>query len=403
MAEGGPCRVGARRVRRVVLVVGVVVLGVVGPVTPGRAGPGSGAGGGYGTPLPPNWEECILTGVGAAPTPDNVANLDAWQVAEGGSTNNAAAYNPFNSRQTTDKNGAPLPTKAAPGSFPAFTTWEAGCAATVATLLLPNMTPVTAALKAGNVAPPGFFLYDVDQSAWCAPSADGLPCYAGEILAAEFLGALLGGHAGGLTDALVSFSEMNADLSAYKKVAFVVAVDQQALATRTQELAAVQSQVSVAQTQVSVAAGDLRRLALRNYTNDGIARPDANLQMFGPSDVQGVVSDYYGEMAASVLVDRYDRAQAALQTWLARQAAASTLVSQSTAELASAQSSENQVLLRLDADMKAIEVAKSCTSPTLVVTAASPVSGQANAGQLWGALQSCLVPSPPTGAPTTGH
>ena len=403
----GPGRAGSGRAvpRRLAPALGVVVvvLGVVVPGTPSRAGPDSGTAGGFGTPLPQNWEQCILTGVGAPPTPENVANLDAWQAAEGGSTDNAAAYNPFNTGDATDKTGASLPTRAAPGSFPAFTTWQAGCAATVATLLQPNMSPVTSALRAGDVAPSGFFLYDVDKSAWCAPSADGLPCYADKILAAELLGALLGGHAGALTDALASYSETSGDLGAYKGVAFTEAVDQHALAVQTQALDAVESQVSVAQSQVSVATVALRRLALRNYTDDGIVRPNANLQMFGPSDVQGVLSDYYGEMAASVLVGRYDRALASLQAWSARQAAATTQVAQTTSELASVQAAADAVLSRLDADMKAIEVAKSCTSPSLVVTAASPVGGQENIGQLWGALQACLAPSPRPGGPTPGH
>ncbi len=63
------------------------------------------------------------------------------------------------------------------GGFPAFPDWLTGCSATVATLLQPNMWVITAALRAGNVAPPGQFLVDVDGSAWCAPFAAGQPCY----------------------------------------------------------------------------------------------------------------------------------------------------------------------------------------------------------------------------------
>ena len=63
------------------------------------------------------------------------------------------------------------------GGFPAFPDWLTGCSATVATLLQPNMWVITAALRTGNVAPPGQFLVDVDGSKWCAPSAAGQPCY----------------------------------------------------------------------------------------------------------------------------------------------------------------------------------------------------------------------------------
>ena len=44
------------------------------------------------------------------------------------------------------------------------------------------MWSITAALRAGNVAPPSVFLADVDKSQWCAPSADGTPCYASRIV-----------------------------------------------------------------------------------------------------------------------------------------------------------------------------------------------------------------------------
>jgi len=386
---------------RLCLALVVVAIGVVGFGPPGGAGPPTGSRG-IGTPLPSKWELCVLQGVGGPGTPANVANLDAWQVAEGGSTDNTAAYNPFNTRQATDQKGTPLPLSASSGTFPAFTTWEAGCAATVATLLQPIMAPVVTALRAGNVAPPGLFLYDVDKTAWCAPSADGLPCYASQILAAELLGALLNGLPSGLTDALTSYSETNADLSSYKKVAFVVAVDQQVLAARAQQLALINDEVSVAQSQASAAAAALRGLALDNYTHDGATRSDANLQMFGPPDERGVISDYYGNLASTTLIDRYNQAQAELQSAVARQTTAAAAVTEATSELASVQSSESGVLVRLEADMKAIEAAKSCSPQPLVTTAAVPVVQQPqSATQLWGALQTCLAPSPPAGVTPT--
>ena len=106
----------------------------------------------------------MLQGVSAPVTQANVDDLDAWQAAEGGSTNNSAAYNPFNTRRTTDVTNATIPSVASGNGFPAFGSWLDGCAATVATLLQMNMWSITAALQAGNVAPPGAFLAMVDQS-----------------------------------------------------------------------------------------------------------------------------------------------------------------------------------------------------------------------------------------------
>src|SRR5580658_3562436 len=113
--------------------------------------PGAGTAGAVavvGTPLPPGWELCVLARVSAPATRANVADLDAWQAPEGGSTTNTAAYNPFNTMRTTDAQGAPLPVSSMVGGFPAFPDWLTGCSATVATLLQPNMAEITAALRA---------------------------------------------------------------------------------------------------------------------------------------------------------------------------------------------------------------------------------------------------------------
>src|ERR1700730_2299800 len=134
-----------------------------------------------GTALPPGWELCLVQGIGAPLTQANVANLDEWQAVEGGSTNNSAAYNPFNTRRMTDVNSNSIPGTVSSNGFPAFPSWVEGCAATVATILQPNMWSIPAALRAGKVAPPGGFLAEVDKSQWCAPSADGTPCYADKI------------------------------------------------------------------------------------------------------------------------------------------------------------------------------------------------------------------------------
>jgi hypothetical protein len=385
---------------RLAVALAIVGLGVVGLDAAGRAAPPASSGTAIGTPLPPEWELCVLKGIGANSTHDDVVNLDAWQVAEGGSTNNTAAYNPFNTRQVTDAKGAPLPVSSTDG-FPGFATWDAGCAATVATLLQSNMAPIVKALKAGNVAPPGMFLREVDKSAWCAPSADGIPCYAGQILAAEILQVLLNGSTGPLTDALLSYSNTGVDLSSYQENAAVAGADQVVLGAKTQQLAVTDAEVSVAQAQLSVATGALRNLAVDDFTGTSQLRSNANLQLFGPPDEQGVMAQYLGNMAASMLVDHYDQANATVKGLLAVRATVAASVAQATAVVDAAQAVENQSLARLDADVKSIEAARSCAPPPTTTAAASSVDGQASAGVLWTALQDCLAPPAGSPAPTT--
>src|SRR5215472_1754149 len=78
---------------RVVLAVLTVALGASALTVLGL--PTNGPAAAY-TTLPTGWKLCVLQGTGAPATVANVADLDGWQVQEGGSTNNTAAYNPFN-------------------------------------------------------------------------------------------------------------------------------------------------------------------------------------------------------------------------------------------------------------------------------------------------------------------
>jgi len=376
----------------------IVVIGVVGLSSQGRANPPPGPGGTVvGTPLPSGWELCILQGVGASPTQANVANLDEWQVAEGGSTNNAAAYNPFNTRQVTDPTGAPLPVAITSDGFPAFATWTAGCAATVATLLQPSMAPIVAALRAGTVSPPGIFLSDVDQSPWCAPTTQGIPCYATEILGGELLEALFSGGSGQLNDALTSFSDTGADLRSYQADASVTAVDQEALASRNDQLATTQHALALARGTLARATQALRRLAIDAYTSDSLTRSDADIPLFGASDQQDMIAQYLGNIAATVLAVRYEQAESAVKASISEQQAAQTAVAQATSVFDSATATENQALSVLEADVKNIEGGLSCPLPPIVTAAASPVDSPSSAGQLWAALQDCLAPPAPSG------
>jgi hypothetical protein len=387
----GPFRLG-----RALAIVGLGLAGFVAPIG-ASASPNPSAA--IGTPLPPGWERCVLQGVGAPVTADDVANLDAWQLAEGGSTNNTAAYNPFNTRQATDSTGTPLPVDTSVVGFPAFATWTAGCAATVATLLNSDMAPIVTALKAGDVSPPGLFLSDVDKSAWCAPSADGIPCYAQEVLAGELLGALLTGSAGQLKDAVLGYSNTSTDLKVYEEAAFVTAADLNVLTAKTEQLTVAQNSELVAQGKLSAATRALRRLAIDAYTSHSVVSVDSNLQLFGPPDEQGVVGQYYGNVAVAILIDGYDRAVAAVKTSVSQRLAAAASVTQATSVRDSAEAAESQALSRLEADVKSIEAARACSTPSLATPAALSVAGQGTPGQLWAALQDCLGGAPVSGAP----
>jgi hypothetical protein len=344
------------------------------------------------TMLPPGWELCLLQGVGAPVTQDNVADLDEWQLAEGGSTNNSAAYNPFNTLRMTDVNNAALPAVISSNGFPAFGTWVAGCAATVATLLQPNMTSIVAALKAGDVSPPGVFLLDVDASQWCAPSANGIPCYASEILAGDgtAVEARFVQGSGGFKDALAIYTAAGAALNAYDQDVPVVAADQALLAAQTGQLVVVDGELSAARGALSVAARALRRLAVAEYTNDGAVSSDANLQLFSAPTDEGIVAQVLANVATNALIRRYDRAEVGVTTWVAHRLVVVASVSHAAAVLDSAVAAATQALAQLDADMTTIEAAGACTGAPVVAAAPLSVASPASADEA-GTLQGCLA------------
>jgi hypothetical protein len=370
----------------------IVVFGVVGLDPSVDANPAPNPGAGTGTPLPSGWETCVLEGVGASVTPNAVADLDDWQVVEGGSTNNTASYNPFNALQVTDSSGTPLPAVMSSNGFPAFTTWADGCAATVAALLQPSMAPIVTALKAGGVSVPGVFLFDVDQSPWCAPSADGIPCYASQVLAGEIVEALLKGSSGRLKGSLTSYSGTGADLHTYEEAAYVTASDQDLVATKNALLTEADQGVSVAQAALWGATRSLRRLALEDYTNGAASRFESSLVMLGSPDEQDTIGQYLLTIAASRLTDNYDHAGATFKATVSKRQAADASVAQATSLLDSAEAAESQALSGLEVDAKNIEAGFACTAPPVITAAASPVDNLDSAGQLWQALQACLAP-----------
>lgn len=391
------------RLGRLGLSIALVGLGAaaLGPPAGASAPP---PGPGVGTGLPPGWELCILEGIGAPATQDNVANLDEWQDAEGGSTNNSAAYDPFNTRRMTDSNNGPLPAVISSNGFPAFATWAAGCAATVATLLQPNMAPIVEALKAGDVSTPGAFLLDVDRSQWCAPSPNGIPCYASQILSGDstLADAQLAPGSGQLEDALTIFSTTTADIRAFDQDVTVIAADQSLLAEQTQQLALADDELSVARWKLSAAERALRKLALYDYMNSGALNSDANLHLFEPATEKGVIAQVYGEVATSAMVDHNHRAEAAVKTLDSHRLAVATAVAHATSVLDSDEVAGSQALSRLDGDVSTVEAGGACTGISPVAASESSLGSQESASQTWVvALQVCLAALAPSAPATT--
>jgi hypothetical protein len=364
----------------------------------GAAGPVAAVAAGSGTPLPAGWELCVLQGVTAPLTQANVDDLDQWQVAEGGSTNNTAAYNPFNTERTTDVHNAPLPEVTSANGFPAFSNWLAGCAATVATMLQPNMWSVTAALRAGNVAPPAAFLAAVDQSQWCAPSADGTPCYASAILGAA------GSVAAGLlveSSALQVYGNVKDDVRTYQNAETAWTADQGALTARDQDLAAADVGVSNAQNGLKASAHRLEKVAVEEYVTNGLyasgsyVNPKSTANPLRPQNADGVIAQQYDRIVVSDLVATYQRLVGAVKASLARRQAASQAVAQATATLAAQDAVVKRSLVRLLGDVDTMQKAGACTTVSITTSVPLPVAPPTPATPPTATIAT-TVPSPTT-------
>jgi hypothetical protein len=329
------------------------------------------------TALPPAWELCILQGVNAPLTAPNVADLDVWQVEEGGSTNNTAAYNPFNTARTTDVTGAALKTVPSPG-FPAFADWLDGCAATVATLLQPNMTPIVAGLRAGGLTPSAAFLALVDQSQWCAPSADGTPCYANAILGSA--GYLVGGVLTRSTAPDV-YGNVSTDLQHYELDTLSIASDKRDVATKNQQFDVARSALSSMRAKFHASERVLRDFAVDEYVSTGLyvsssyLSPGSDHASFGPPTPTGVVAQQYESVAASGVLARTGKAEAALRASESRRDAADKALQQAVSTLSADTSAENRALLRLVADVATMQTAGACTAVTITVPGLGATAG----------------------------
>jgi hypothetical protein len=321
------------------------------------------------TPLPPGWELCVLEGVAAPATAANIADLDEWQAAEGGSTNNTAAFNPFNSLRTTDVTGAPIPGVDTSNNFPAFSTWAAGCSATVATLYQPNMWVITAALRAGNVTPASAFLAVVDQSAWCAVSPAGVPCYVSEVLSgADSLPASLP-----VSSALNVYGNVKSDLQSYQQSIEAVSADQSEVGIRDLALAAADSNVATARSQLGATSRSLQKFAVNEYVSSGLYSGAPLVSNGGtqpltpstPEDSDGVVVQQYLGVAANNLLAQEGAADGVFKGAEQRRDAASKALAQAAVTLTSDQAAENKDLTQLITDVGTLEHAGACATVTI--------------------------------------
>jgi hypothetical protein len=355
------------------------------------------------TPLPPGWELCVLEGLAAPVTPANIADLDEWQAAEGGSTNNAAAFNPFNSLRTTDLTGAPIPGVDTSNNFPAFSTWAAGCSATVATLYQPNMWVITAALRAGNVTPASAFLAVVDQSAWCAVSPAGVPCYVNEVLSGtDSLPASLP-----VSSALNVYGNVTSDLQAYQKSITAVSTDENEVGIRDLALAAAGSNVATAHSQLGAASRSLQKFAVSEYVSSGLYSGAPLVSSGGtqplapstPQDSDGVVVQQYLGVAANNLVSQEGAADGVFKDAEQRRDAASKALAQAAVALTSDQAAENRDLTQLITDVGTLEHAGACATVTITPP---PSSGtDATAGTSTVTTTTTTTPSTTTTLPPT--
>lgn len=363
--------------KRLFVLVSLAGLVVLGSVSPTEASTSSVAPSAIGTALPPGWELCILQQIGAPATPENVGDLYAWQVAEGGSTDNSAAYNPFNTRRTTEADNAPLAFVTSQNTFPAFSSWQAGCAATVATLAQPNMAQILSALRAGEVPSVASFLIDVDLTQWCAPT-NGTPCYES---------AIEGG--GGASDSeeqddLKVLSDTSSSLDTYVSDTQATASDSQALAVENQLLLGAELEEISAKGALTAAAEALRQLALYEYMDDKEESRmiTSELEPFAAPSEKQVVAGVYANVDTSETVDRYESAERAFDASVANSVAHEAAVERATSVLEDAEAEQDRAMSALDASVTTIETAGACTnataSPVVPALISAPTAGSAS-------------------------
>jgi hypothetical protein len=140
----------------------------------------------------------------------------------------------------------------------------------------------------------------------------------------------------------------------------------------SQQLAAIDGQLVTARQQMASLRASLQRVAVDDYTNDGLVTSNSHLQLFAPTDSQGEFAQYLGTVAVASLANGYNEAQQQVRTAASERDAALSSVTQASATLAAAITLQNQALTQLETDAAAIEVARSCVPPPVVTTADTP-------------------------------
>jgi len=345
----------------------------------------------FGVPLPTAWEICVLQSVGAPVTQANVAALDLWQVAEGGSTNNGNSYNPYNTKRFTDNTGAQLPATPMPNGFPAFANWPAGCAATAATILQSNMANIHAWLVAGNIPSPSAFLSIVDTTPWCAPD-NGVPCYA-LLIAANV-------QAPSQSPAMTMMANSTSDVTAYDQAVAQVTSLSATLATQRQELVDAENTVVADQQAADAAQAKLRQLAIYDYTSNSNLDRVANLTQFQAQTQSDQLTQFYEHLDTSNEVTVFAQAQATLSQGVAHRADVANAVARTTSALGAAQNTEATDLGHVESDIAGIVGAGGCPGlPQAQTVSAGSNDAAATVSALQGCVTTLITPPPPATTP----
>ena len=360
---------------RIVLALLVAGLGLCALSSTAGAAPVAAVAAPGDTMLPAGWELCVLQGLAAPATQANVDDLDEWQAAEGGSTNNSAAYNPFNTRRTTDLNNAPLPAR--------------GLLQRISRLL-----DVGGRLRGdGGHAAPAEHVVDHRGAAgrerrarracsWpTSTRASGAPrrptAHRATPTRSSGRRASSPRHCSVRLLRSASTRTSSRTSSAYEQAVAASAVDQGVLTSRNQELAAAQAAVSTAQGSLAAAQPCVAAIRGRRVREQRAVREQLVHERGPPDAVRAAGRERRGGTAIRErrrvrppVARSRQRPRPCQRRWSGR-AAATAALGQANATLASDTSAENRDLARLVNDVATLQTAGACTTVQLTVPTAS--------------------------------
>ena len=257
------------------------------------------------------------------------------------------------------------------GGFPAFPDWLTGCSATVATLLQPNMWVITAALRAGNVAPPG-----------SVPGGRRRQCV---VCALRHRPAVLRNRDRGLgrqhprrdpasSAALSVYGNVQSDLHAYQDANTTVASQQNTQVALALQVVKAQTKVATAQAHYEQVEHELGTFAVSEYIHNGLY--DANALAGGGSTSEsqtGLAAQQYTKVAATDMVDRVQAASAAVTSAQGDLADADRGLQRAGAALLADEAAENHALEKLIDDTATLQTAGACTTVSIIQHAVGTV------------------------------